>query len=187
MRMNGLPMTLKTFQSRLDADRVFDHYESLSHRWGRSEFRRAIDGGRKVLAIRSAAFLITVEARETIAGCEGTITVSGLPENAAAPGRTEFPHPSTARIVSRQEYEDAGTEAEHLSFASSRAVVAETEAFADKLSRAGWQILRRQSMEGRGRGVVIEAQNGAQHALVTIQADRTDPSTTAIVVVWRKS
>jgi hypothetical protein len=187
MRMNGLPMTLKTFQSRLDPDRVFDHYESLARRWGRSEFRRTTSGTHRLLAIRSAAYVITIEARETIGGCEGTITVSGMPEKAGAPGRTTFPHPSTVRIVSRQEYEDEGIEAEHLSFASSRTVVAEAEAFAAELLRAGWQILRQQSMQGRGRGVVIEAQHGSQQALVTVQPEENDRLATAVVVVWRKS
>lgn len=187
MRMNGLPMTLKTFQSRLDTDRVFDHYESLAHRWGRSEFRRITNGTHRLLAIRSVTHVITIEARATIGGCEGTITVSGLPESATAPGRTDFPHPPTARVVSRQEYEDAGIEAEHLSFVSQRTVVVEAEAFAGELLRAGWQILRQQSMERRGRGVVIEAQHGSQQALVTLQTDSRERSRTAIVVVWRKS
>lgn len=91
------------------------------------------------------------------------------------------------RIVSRQEYEDDGIEAEHLSFASSRTVVVEAEAFAAEMLRAGWQILRRQSMQSRGRGVVIEAQYGSQQALVTVQPEDDDRLATAIVVVWRKS
>jgi hypothetical protein len=90
-------------------------------------------------------------------------------------------------VVSRQEYEDAGIEAEHLSFVSQRTVVVEAEAFAGELLRAGWQILRQQSMERRGRGVVIEAQHGSQQALVTLQTDSRERSRTAIVVVWRKS
>ena len=44
MRMNGLPMTLKAFQSRLTPDALFNHYESQAHRWGRSEYRRSVDG-----------------------------------------------------------------------------------------------------------------------------------------------
>lgn len=190
MRMNGLPMTLKTFQSRLDPEQVFNHYESIAGRWGRHEFRRLrrlTNSNHRLLSIRSARHHITVEARATIRGCEGTITVSMPPERAIPDADSVFPRSANARIVSRQEYEDDGIEAEHLSLASAGSVRAEAHAFAAALRRGGWQILRHQTMQAQIRGVVIEAQRGGQHALLTLQPDRSGLSSTAIVVVWRKS
>lgn len=187
MRMNGLPMTLKTFQSRLDPEHVLNHYESIAGRWGRNEYRRSTVNGNRLLSIRSARYHITVEARGTVRGCEGTITVSTPPEQSAAAVRTAFPHPPTARIVSRQEYEDDGIEAEHLSLSSARSATVEAQAFVTLLQREGWQIVRHQGMQEHFRGVLIEAQRGAQQALLTLQPDRSRPSATAIVVVWRKS
>ena len=187
MRMNGLPMTLKTFQSRLDPEQVLNHYESIAGRWGRNEYRRSTVNRNRVLSIRSARYQITVESRATVGGCEGTITVSTPPERVAAAMRTAFPHPPTTHIVSRQEYEDDGIEAEHLSLASQRSASVEAQAFATALQRDGWQIVRHQGMHEHVRGVVIEAQRGAQQALLTLQPDRSRLSATAIVVVWRKS
>jgi hypothetical protein len=37
------------------------------------------------------------------------------------------------------------------------------------------------------RSRIIEAQNGAEHVLVTILPDSSQPSRTAIIVVWKKS
>lgn len=187
MRMNGLPMTLKTFQSRLDPEQVFNHYESIAARWGRSEFRRSASHQHRLLSIRSARYHVTVEARATVSGCEGTITVSTPPERSAASVDSSFPRPASAHIVSRQEYEDDGIEAEHLSLVSTRSASVEALAFADALSRDGWQILRQQALQRQARGVVIEAQRGAEQVLLTLQPDRSRASTTAIVVVWRKS
>ena len=55
-----------------------------------------------------------------------------------------------------------------------------------ELTRNGWQVIRRQHMRETARGVVIEAQRGAQQALLTLQPDRAQPSMTAIVIVWKK-
>jgi len=190
MRMNGLPMTLKVFRSPLPPDEILSYYESQSQRWGHNELRRSIVRGSRILAIRSSRYLITIEASESVAGSEGTITVSGAPENFVASTTTQFPHPQSARVLNRQEYDDAGVEAEHLSLASTRSAPLEAEAFIDELTRAGWQILRRAPMQtsSRGaRGIVVEAQHGAELAQLTLQPDQSRLATTAIIVVWRKS
>lgn len=187
MRMNGLPMTLRTFQSQLRPTEVLDYYESQSHRWGRSEYRRSISGQWALLGIRSADNYISVQARPTITGSEGTITVSASPGNISATTSSGFPHPKTTRILSRQEYEDAGVESEHLSLSSPRAVVVEAQAFIDELTRHGWQIIRRQVMKAASGGIVIEAQHGVQQALLTLQSDRAPAASTAVIVVWKKS
>lgn len=185
MRMNGLPMTLKTFESGLTSPDVFSYYEHEAARWGRNEFRRITTAATHVLSIRSDRYVITVEASNTVRGCQGTITVSGLPERYSVSMQSRFPHPRTTRILSRQEYDDDGIEAEHLSLASARSPGIEADAFADELNRAGWQVVRHESTQSRG--VVIEAQRGAELAQLTLQPDRGGSAATAIVIVWRKS
>lgn len=187
MRMNGLPMTLKSFESRLSPSDLFNHYESIAHRWGRGEFRRSTHGNADVLSIRAGRSLITVEATATARGSLGTITVSGSPEFTGVRSESRFPRPESARLVNWQEYEDDGVESEHISLVSMRSIAVETAGFNVALTRDGWQILRQQPMQARTRGMVIEAQRGAQLALLTLQQDRTQPAATAIVIVWRKS
>ncbi len=187
MRMNGLPMTLKTFESRLAPEDVFQFYERLAHRWGHSEFRRSNRREQRSLSIRTHDHLISVEAIATVSGSSGTLVVSVLPERASAAASSRFPRPATARLVNLQEYEDEGIASEHLSLSSPRSVAVETAAFSDVLTREGWQILRRQPTQATARGMVIEAQRGAELALLTLQPDRSQAAATAIVVVWRKS
>lgn len=189
MRLNGVPMTLKTFESTLTASAVFDFYQREASRWGRNEYRRSVTAHAQLLSIRSDRYLVTVEALDGVRGCEGTITVSGLPERYRSSTRSSFPHPSTTRILNRQEYDDDGIEAEHLSLASPRSPGIEADAFAAAMHREGWQILRREPMHSRtdARGVVIEAQRGAELAQLTLQPDRSGAAATAIVIVWRKS
>ena len=186
MRMNGVALTLMTFESRLAPADVFSFYERTAGGWGRNEFRRAMRGADEILSIRSPRYLITIEARASVSGSEGLITASEPPERAKAALTSRFPHPASARIVNRQEYEDDGIEAEHLSLSSMRAPVVEAHAFVDELTRNAWQISRRQSMQ-TGRGMLIEAQRGAELAQITLQPDRSRLATTAIVVVWRKT
>lgn len=187
MRMNGLPMTLQSFQSRLKPDELLSYYESQAYRWGHSEHRRSMNRDWQLLGIKTSQHYITVQARATISGSEGTITVSPAPERATARVASDFPRPGTVRIVSLQEYEDAGVESEHLSLSSPRAVMVEAQAFTQVLTRAGWQVIRQGPMQETVRGVVIEAQRGAQQALLTLQPDHAYPSLTAIVIAWRKS
>src|SRR5688500_2898307 len=42
MRMNGLPMTLKAFESRLSPESVLAHYESQLKSFGSHEMRRLV-------------------------------------------------------------------------------------------------------------------------------------------------
>lgn len=187
MRMNGLPMTLKGFQSRLSADEVLGFYRSELARKSGHEYRYGMNGEWRVLAVHASNHHLTIQVRSTRAGSDGTITVSGAPDRATPVIATEFPHPIPARLLSRQEYDDAGIESEHLSLVSPRSVTVEAQAFVAKLDRAGWQIVRQQRMRETQRGVVVEAQRGAQQALLVLQPDRRNPANTAIAIVWRKT
>lgn len=183
MRMNGLPMTLKSFRSRLTPDALCQYYEAMGNRQ-HVAIQRLRRGEWLVLSMNARDELITVQARQTLEGSEGTITVSPALTTVHLTIDTAFPHPATASIVNLQEYDDEGSEAEHISLASARSVAVETQAFIDRLQRDGWQARRRSTRAGGGQ--VIEAQKGAQHALLNLMRNHAAPGT-AIVVVWRKS
>jgi len=187
MRMNGLPMTLKGFRSRLSPDELLDFYRSQMAWRSGHEYRYSTNHDWRVLAIHASRYHITIQVRATPSGSDGTIMVSGAPASATSVIVTDFPHPDTTRLLSRQEYDDAGIESEHLSLSSLRSVGVEAQAFVAELSRAGWQIVRRQEMQATKRGVVVEAQHDAQQALLVLQPDRRNPASTAIVIVWRKT
>lgn len=187
MRMNGIPMTLKVIQTRLSPSDLFTFYESSMRGQAGNEFRRWTTGEWQLLSIRSSHYYATVQVRPVIAGSEGTISVTMPPEQAKPKLSSEFPRPPTTRIVSLQEYDDVGMESEHISLSSRRAVTMEARAFQQELTRAGWRITKQQAGRDVGRSVVIEAQHGAQQALLTLLPDATHPATTAILVVWRKS
>ena len=179
--MNGVPMTLKTIRSHLQPQELFEHYEAQLRARDHMETRRTVRGEWHVLAIKSRHHYTTIQVRPSVAGSEGTITVTAIPS--AAKFATEFPRPLTTRLLSLQEYDDAGVEAEHIGLSSLRSVQIETLAFLTELTRVGWQATQRTAT----RGAVIEAQRGAQQAFVTLQANSTQPSITTIVVVWKKS
>jgi hypothetical protein len=122
-----------------------------------------------------------------VRGSEGTIAVSPLLENAVTPVKTSFPHPASTKLVSLQEYDDDGIEAEHISLLSMRSVGIEAEAFLQALAREGWQVVREHAMNNVSRGHVIEAQLGTQQALLTLLPDHANPAFTAVIVVWRKA
>jgi len=187
MRMNGLPMTLKGFRSRLSPDELLDFYRSQVARRPGHEYRYRTTEEWRILGIRASRYHITVQVRATPAGSDGTIMVSGAPDRAAPLITTDFPHPDTTRLLSRQEYDDAGIESEHLSLSSLRPVGVEAQAFVSALDRAGWKIVRQQAMQATKGGFVIEAQRDVQQALLVLQTDRRNPASTAIVIVWRKT
>jgi len=187
MRMNGLPMTLKNFRSRLSLDAVCEYYRVNGGARLTNEVHAHRSGDWSVLSIRSQRHLVTIQVRPTQLGSEGTITVSPLPETYRLKFATTFPHPDTSIVVNLQEYDDAGVLAEHISMTSARSVAIEAQAFVEKLRGGRWQITLREPMRTISRGQLIEAQKGAQHALLSLMPDLERPGKTAIVVVWKKS
>ncbi len=183
--MNGLPMTLKSFHSRLNPESVCQYYESSNSKRFKETFR-VRNGDWLTLSMRSRTELTTIEMRATISGSEGTITVTPVLEPAQLRVDTDFPRPPSTRIVTLQEYDDDGIEAEHISLTSVRSVAVEADAFADKLKRDDWQIVQDQPMRSMPDGRTVEVQKGAQHALLTLMRN-AGQSGTAIVIVWKKS
>lgn len=187
MRMNGLPMTLKSFESRLSPEAVLAHYESQLKSSGSHETRRSVNAPWQVLVFRSHEHFITVHARAVNAGSEGTILVSPALDPAVLRLRTEFPRSPTARIVNLQQYDDAGMQSEQISFSSDRTPFVEAQAFSQRLIRDGWTMIDTRPTYETHRGFVLEAQREAEHALLVIIPDAVRPASTAIVVTWKKS
>jgi hypothetical protein len=186
MKMNGLAMTLQSFESRLTADAVLNHYESWSKSRGHGESRRWKSANSQQLSIDLEPYLVTIEAQASAARTVGTILVSKGPRSTPPRIATTFPKPASTSLVNLQQFEDEGAEAEHISLVSQRAPHVEAHAFAGILREEEWVLLREQPMQKVVRGHVLEAQKGPQLASITIFPHQTASTTTAIVIVWKK-
>lgn len=186
MRMNGLPMTLKVFESRLTPDAVLSHYESSVKASGTHESRRMNNAPWQVLMLKSADHFITVHARAVAHGSEGTILVSPALEPASLRMRTEFPRPASTRIVNLQQYDDDGVQSEHISLSSNRAAFTELQDFSQLLMSEGWTVVDTRPTRDMQRGYVLEVQRRAEHALLVFVPNAVQPATTAVAITWRK-
>lgn len=186
MRLNGLPMTIKTFECRLLPDEVLSHYESLEKARGRRESRRTNNPPWQVLMLKSADHFITVHARAVARGSEGTILVSPTLDPASLRMRTDFPRPANTRLVNLQQYDDDGMESEHISLSSHRASFTELQAFSQLLIGEGWSVLDTRPTYRVHHGYVLEAQRQAEHAQLVFVPNAAQPATTAIAIVWKK-
>lgn len=184
MRLNGVPMTIKSFTSPTNAAEVLHQYEHRLRASADMKTRRTQEGDWHVLAVLTNDYYATIRARNTSRGTEGVVIVTPPLADMKPMKRTRFPHPDSAAIVSLQEYDDAGIEAEHISFASPRSVAIEAGAFAARLSQHGWQLLRSEPTHERD-GHVIEAQKATAFALINLR--RTETGGATILVVWRKA
>lgn len=182
MRLNGVPMTIKSFSSSLDPNQVLQHYERMLGDAQR-RMRRSHHGPWLELAVLDDSYFATVRVRNTPRGAQGTITVTPPPNRVRPSTRTCFPHPVSARVVSLQQYEDMGVEAEHIHFVSRRSVALEARSFASMLSREGWQV--RRSVGTGTRGYLIQAQRAAELAQIHLHRSQ-EGGATSIFVVWRK-
>ena len=187
MRMNGLAMTLQSFESRLTPDAVLNHYESWSGSRGHGESRRSRSAQGQQLSLDLEPYLVTIEAQASAGRTVGTILVSKGPESTPARIATTFPRPGSTRVVNLQQFDDEGVEAEHISLISQRAPHVEAQAFAQVLESEGWVLIREQPMQQLDRGRVLEAQKGAQLASLTIFPHQSSSTTTAVVIVWKKT
>jgi hypothetical protein len=185
MRMNGLPMTIKAFKTSASVDEVIHFYEHWWRGKGRADYTRSERGEWRVLGIKTSEHYITVQARSTLAGAEGTIAVSADPRKVKRV-RTLFPHPKSSTVVTLQEYDDLGLQSEHITLLSQRAATVEAREFANVLARKGWHlVLNRRATKTQGH--VIEAQKDAQHARLSFLPGRELGATTAVTIVWKKS
>jgi hypothetical protein len=187
MRMNGVPMTIKSFTTALSIDEVFSHYESWWRGRGLANLRRQSQGDEQVFSINTGEHHISIQAREMPKGTQGTITVSGDLLRARREVTTLFPHPPSASVASLQEYEDAGVMAEHIDFISRRAVSNEAADFRGRLRAGGWEIVIDQQARSPNEIHVIEAQRGSELAHLVLQPGRNVGAATSIIVIWRKS
>jgi hypothetical protein len=184
MRLNGVPMTIKSFAVAMNAQEVLHYYERRL-RSADAHTKRWSEGHDHVLGVLSDDAYVTIRARNTPHGAQGTITVTPPLRKQRLMLRTRFPHPPSARVVNLQQYEDDGIEAEHISFVSSRPVSHAAQELAQLLLRKGWSIHRNEPTANARGGHVIEAQNDASHAQLTLQ--RLKSGETAILVVWKKA
>ncbi len=187
MKVNGLPMTLKAFESAMDPLALLHHYERWFRGLGALESRVSRNGDRHILAIKHQRYFATIQAQPSTRGSVGTMTVSANPATVVAQLDTKFPVLKGLRIINLQQYEDLGVEAEHISLVSSRAAHVDATSYEQLLTKHGWQIVRQQATRATLGGQLVEAQRGAEHALLTFLPDRTRTSATAIVIVWRKA
>jgi hypothetical protein len=185
MRLNGVPMTMKSFSASTNASEALNHYERDLRLSSDQSTRRTKSGVWQVLSVSAPTYFVTIRARDTLHGTEGTIAVSRPLQQARASHDTRFPHPDIARVVNLQQYDDDGIEAEHISLVSTRSVSMLARDFAVVLKREGWELLRSEASARRG-GYVIEAQKAAALAFIHIQR-RERGGDSSIMVVWRKA
>jgi len=186
MRLNGLPMTIKSFSTTMSVDDVLNYYE---HWWsGRelAQYTRSKSGEWRMLGIHGEKVAVTIEARSALGGSEGTITVSPKLGNVTKPV-TQFPHPLMTKVVNLQEYDDDGIEAEHISMTSQRDVGSESSDFASLLKRNGWQLVISRRAASQADGYVIEAQKGGQQVQLVFKQNASSTERTGIAVIWIKS
>jgi hypothetical protein len=188
----GVPMTIKSFAASTNAEEILYHYERQLRMGPDLKTKRSHEDGWRVLAVLAPRYYITIRARDTAHGTEGTIAVSPALATVSASRvmsmgkRTSFPHPESTHVVNLQQYDDDGIEAEHISLVSARSVTIEAREFSSLLARQGWQLLRSEATAQRRGGHVIEAQKAAALALINLQ--RGDHGgETSILIVWRKA
>jgi hypothetical protein len=188
MRMNGLPMTIASFDSSLPPTAVLQHY---SHWWtttdlgSRGTTQVLREGGWQTLALSSPRLLITVRATQVRSGSQGTVVVSPNPSQVTFRTTSTFPRPANAQILSLQEYDDAGTRAECISFSSPRPISIAAHEFTQRLLQSGWNVYRSHASEAYAPGHVLEAQRGSDMAQLTFTPGNTSGS--HVTVIWKKA
>jgi hypothetical protein len=186
MRLNGVPMTIKRLTSPSNAQTTLHYYESDLRKSSDLKMRRSQEGQWQMLAVMHDRYYATIRLHDAGVGAIGTITVTPALSQARPSKRTRFPHPASSRVVSLQQYEDRGIEAEHINLVSSRSVTIAAREFAAELSKQGWEVLRNEPTARRRDGYVIEAQKAASLAQINLRRAENGPAT-AILVVWRKA
>ncbi len=154
MTHNGVPMSVRRFDTRLSPAAVLQFYRD---RWTSGPRRPPVEnqvGGWSIIGRRVDGYYVTVQVRPGAGGSEGFIGVSTLPRLEDEPELDQdFPRLAGTRVVSDTRSEDEGKSGQTLVLHNDYSVLANARYYREQLPARGWALRQDRSPPGRGEHV----------------------------------
>lgn len=185
MAMNNIPMSVKLFTFRGEAESVEKYYLSKWRSLGHGKLTNKAIDTLKVLGYELDGFHYSVQFSEKAGVVEGKIVVTPTPLNYSADKRTTLPIAPRSKVSSKVESLDSGRRSETLTLDSSLGVRQLLDFYVVELQRDGWV---RYSISGDlESGAVAGFQRSGELLQLTIkQLQGRNSSFSQVLLHWVK-
>lgn len=184
MALNGLPMSIREFDTRWSSADVLDFFE---REYAGDKAVRRNDDNMESLGWRDGDYYFSVQAQGTANGSIGQLVVSLAPEMGEPDLDTKFPMPPGAQVVTKIDSLDFGQVAETLTLLTTRSPSATLRWYRSQMPRQEWHLIPFQGQVNSKQGQ-LQFQRGAQHCQVTVSKGGADyGGQTVVLATWIKS
>ncbi len=185
MAMNGIPMSIKTFEYRGTERQLERFYIRLWKSKGHGQYKTKDWGRNKIIGHELDGFYSTVQYRKENGVITGKLVVTEVSDRHRNNRKTKVPKPPASNIINIVESRDAGRRSETVTFDSNKGVDFNTRYYENQYNSSGWGLVF--SQNERQRTSVRHFQKGSQLVQVTIkQLSGSNKNKTHIMVHWVK-
>ncbi len=188
MAINGLPMSMRAFNSSSSADQILDAYQGRWKTRGSAQTARSEFDGARSVGMEYRGHYYSVQAADASGGSQGVLTVSLTPAEASADFSTRFPLPLGSNVEQKIEAIDNGRRMETLMVTSQQSVGSLTAYVNASMRRQGWVEQNFGNTQLGHRERVLNFQRGAELSqIVVIDNPPAYPGKTLMTVHWVKN
>ena len=166
MARNNVPMTIKMFNYRGDAEEVQKYYVGLWKTKGHGKSRTKIIGDLIILSTDIDGYVYSAQFSQKGDYVKGKLVVSPTPLNAKYEKKSELPIPPRSSIENKIESLDGARRSETLNIESRLRVPQIVDFYSIEMDRQGW---KQYASSGNGRdSAVVSFQRGGELLQLTV-------------------
>jgi len=188
MAINGLPMSMRAFNSSSSADQILDAYQGRWKTRGSAQTTRSEFDGAQSVGMEYRGHYYSVQAYDVSGGSQGVLTVGLAPAKASPDFSTRFPLPLGSNVEQKIEAIDNGKRMETLIVTSQQSVGSLAAYVNASMRRQGWAEQNFGNTQPGHKERVLNFQRGAELSqIVVIDNPPAYPGKTLMTVHWVKN
>ena len=166
MAMNGIPMSIKTFEYLGAEQEVERYYTDLWKLKGHGQSVAKNFGRNRIIGYELDGFYSSVQYHQEGAFVKGKLVVTKLQTGAGAAQKTRIPKPPSSKRMSRVESLDGGQRTETVTFESNKTVDFNMRYYENQYENDGWKMAYAKSS---GSSVMRHYQRNGELMQITIR------------------
>lgn len=185
MAMNGVPMSIKTFEFLGTEQQIERFYSNLWSLKGHGQSVAKNFGRNRIIGYELDGFYSSVQYHQEGAFVQGKLVVTKIQTRAGVARKSKIRKPPSSKLISQVESLDGGQRTETVTFESNKTVDFNMRYYENQYENDGWKLAYAKS--SAGVAVIRHYQRGSELMQVTIkQLAGRSKNRSQILVHWIK-
>jgi len=185
MAINGVPMSIKTFEFLGSEQQIVRYYTNLWKLKGHGQSVAKDFGSKRIIGYELDGFYSSVQYRQEGPFVKGKLVVTKLQLRAGSSKKSRIPKPPSSKRISRVESLDGGQRTETVTFESNKTVDFNMRYYENQYDNDGWKLAY--AKVGEGNAVIRHYQRNGELMQITItQLSGDGRRRSHILVHWIK-